>query len=144
MTKEDFEKLKETVAYFGHWYDVIGEEKVSILEKSIKYIADLEKENAELKAVERMALYSKMSDQLTKAIDIIKDQNELLDRVLDGAETLSDFAQNILHKTEQFLREVNQDLNESCPDTFCEDCMKEDCTVRKLGLISTKEIKENE
>ena len=33
---------------------------------------ELEKENAELKAVERMALYSKMSDQLTKAKEIIK------------------------------------------------------------------------
>ena len=49
MTKEEIEKLKETVAYFGHWYDVIGEERVSILEKSIEYIEKLEKENTELK-----------------------------------------------------------------------------------------------
>ena len=49
MTKEELEKLKETIAYFGHWYDVIGEERVLILEKSIEYIAELEKENARQK-----------------------------------------------------------------------------------------------
>jgi len=49
MTKEELEKLKETIAYFGHWYDVIGEEMVLILEKSIEYIAELEKENARQK-----------------------------------------------------------------------------------------------
>ena len=42
MTKEELEKLKQTIAYFGHWYDVIGEERVLILEKSIEYITDLE------------------------------------------------------------------------------------------------------
>ena len=45
------------------------------------------------------------SDQLTKAKEIIKDQKELLDRVLSGAETLSDFAQNTLLKAEQFLKD---------------------------------------
>jgi len=47
MTKEELEKLKQTIDYFGHWYDVIGEERVSILEKSIKYIEELEKINSE-------------------------------------------------------------------------------------------------
>lgn len=49
MTKEELKKLKETIAYFGHWYDVIGEERVLILEKSIEYITDLEKQIEELK-----------------------------------------------------------------------------------------------
>lgn len=39
-----------------------------------------------------------------KAKEIIKDQKELLDSVLSGAETLSDFAQNTLRNAEQFLR----------------------------------------
>ena len=39
--------------------------------------------------------------------------------------------------------EVKQDLNEGCPDILCENCSKEDCTVRKFGLVPTKEeIKE--
>lgn len=41
---------------------------------------------------------------LSQAIDVIKDQQELLDRVLSGAEFLSDFAQNTLRKAEQFLK----------------------------------------
>ena len=44
MTKEELNKLKQTIDYFGHWYDVIGEERISILEKSIEYIAELEVE----------------------------------------------------------------------------------------------------
>lgn len=43
---------------------------------------------------------------LSQAIDVIKDQQELLDRVLSGAEFLSDFAQNTLNKAEQFLKNI--------------------------------------
>lgn len=49
MTKEELEKLKQTIDYFGHWYDVIGEERVSILEKSVKYIEELEAQIAKMK-----------------------------------------------------------------------------------------------
>ena len=31
MTAEEIKKLKQTVAYFGYWYGVIGEENVVIL-----------------------------------------------------------------------------------------------------------------
>ena len=54
------------------------------------------------------------TQQLTKAIEIIKDQKELLDTVLYGAETLSDFAQNTLRKAEQFLSEVENDSIRIC------------------------------
>lgn len=47
MTKEEFEKLKETAHFFRQWYGVISEERVSILEKSIKYIEELEQINSE-------------------------------------------------------------------------------------------------
>ena len=46
--------------------------------------------------------------KLIKAKEIIRDQKELLDRVLSGAETLSDFAQNTLRKAEQFLKEIEK------------------------------------
>ena len=38
MTEEEIEQLKQTVEYFGHWYDIIGEKRVSILEKAVKEI----------------------------------------------------------------------------------------------------------
>ena len=49
MTKEELDKLKQTIAYFGHWYDVIGEERVSILEKAIAYIDELEQQIEKMK-----------------------------------------------------------------------------------------------
>lgn len=47
---------------------------------------------------------------LSQAIDIVKDQQELPDRVLSGAEFLSDFAQNTLNKAEQFLKNIEAEL----------------------------------
>jgi len=52
--------------------------------------------------------YNKAKNEFAKAKDIIKDQKELLDRVLSGVETLSDFARNILREVEQFLKEVSE------------------------------------
>ena len=45
---------------------------------------------------------------IIKRQEIIRDQKELLDSVLSGAETLSNFAQNTLRKAEQFLNEVEK------------------------------------
>jgi prophage DNA circulation protein len=102
-------------------------EDTEILNKTYeKRFEDLEKKNAELKtkvtALENAnsAMVKELDDttsgglnilqnvvknkeEITKAKEIIKDQKELLDSVLSGAETLSDFAQNTLHKAEQFL-----------------------------------------
>lgn len=36
---------------------------------------------------------------------------------------------------DKITEEVENDLKESCPDVLCEDCTKEDCIARKLGLI---------
>lgn len=47
MTKEELEKLKQIIDYFRHWHDATGEESVSILEKSVKYITELEQTNSE-------------------------------------------------------------------------------------------------
>ncbi len=86
-----------------------------------KRIAELEKENAELKEKNNNLVASSKTiislsngienrtmEQLTKAKGIIKDQKKLLDSVLAGAETLSDFAHNTLRKAEQFISEVEK------------------------------------
>ena len=39
------------------------------------------------------------------------------------------------------LQIKEEDLQIRCPDVLCEDCTKEDCNIRKLGLVSNKEIK---
>ncbi len=51
MTEEDMKKLKQAVDYFGHWYDVIGEERVAILEKAVNELEEtkkLQEENKKL------------------------------------------------------------------------------------------------
>ena len=65
-------------------------------------IAELEKENAELKSIERMALYSKLSDQLTKA-------KELLQRFIKWARTENcEKFDVILTDAEQFIKEIEK------------------------------------
>ena len=119
MTKEEIEKLKQTIDYFGHWYDVIGEERVLILEKSIEYIADLEKQNAELRKKNlslqdavTMQIYTNRANkeiadkQLTKAKEIVK---KLYSHVFQGMDfmELNDF--NVQKaEAEQFLSEVDK------------------------------------
>ena len=40
----------------------------------------------------------------------------------------------------RLLKEWEKEVyHEGCPDVLCEDCTEEDCTVRKLGLVPTKE-----
>ena len=47
-------------------------------------------------------------------------------------ETAQKLCRNILDNIEG--------IADNCPDVLCENCTKEDCTVRKLGLVPTKEI----
>lgn len=75
---------------------------VETLEKKQKEIVEL-KEKVGKYQIGMFNEIEKRDKRLTKAEEVIKDQKELLDRVLSGAETLSDFAQNTLHKAEQFL-----------------------------------------
>ena len=56
----------------------------------------------------------------------------------------------IQERTKDLMNEVTGNINQMTidyclkfnidPDVLCEDCTKEDCTVRKLGLVPTKEI----
>ena len=109
--KEELKKLKETIAYFGHWYDVIGEERVLILEKSIKYIADLENENAELKAFRQDCIKltednvvmarqrAETSKQLTKAKELLKESMNYLDTYHNAVKVY-----NFIAEAEQFIK----------------------------------------
>ena len=112
MTKEQdikLEKVDDKTAYenllvkYAELENKIADIKancdLAIEGRDVK-IMELEKENAELKAIERMALYSKMSDQLTKAKEIIKDLLEYG----KGHWLYSD----IKVKAEQFLKEIEK------------------------------------
>ena len=110
--------LAQKIQYIKELQEEFKNLKKTYRKQRNKRIDDLQKENAELRtrleALEGQTPWKDIKDksevigQLTKAKEIIKDQKELLDRVLSGAETLSDFAQNTLHETEQFLKEVEQ------------------------------------
>lgn len=65
----------------------------------------LEKENAELKAVERMALYSKMSDQLAKAKQIMK---RLVDLSNSSRSLLGSTWHETVREAEDFLKETEE------------------------------------
>lgn len=58
-----------------------------------------EKENKELKAVERMALYSKMSDKLAEAKELIEDIYDLI------PSSHSDYYKDVMERARQFLKE---------------------------------------
>ena len=73
MTKEEIKKLKQTVDYFGHWYDVIGEERVAILEKAVNELEatkELQEENEELQQKYLSESYEKA--KLVKQIEKMK------------------------------------------------------------------------
>ena len=100
MTKEELKKLKETIAYFGHWYDVIGEERVLILERSIEYIAELEKEKCELLGI--------IQGKDTAIQDLQKENAELKQINLDNGELIIEnekLRKEQLTKAKDFLNE---------------------------------------
>lgn len=67
--------------------------------KSEKRIEELEQENAELKAVERMALYSRMSDRLAKAEELLL---ELYDCI---PSSMADSCKETLQKVALFFKD---------------------------------------
>ena len=76
----------------------------------IAYHKRLEQENAELKAVERMALYSKMSDRLAKAKEIIADIIKFQPYINRDTMFLSvgNNWKEVIYKAEQFLQGVSE------------------------------------
>lgn len=65
----------------------------------IAYVKKLQKENAELKAVNRMALYSKMSDRLAKAEELLL---ELYDCI---PSSMADSCKETLQKVALFFKD---------------------------------------
>ena len=132
-----------------------------------KNIEELEKEDAELRRNEfnarsclelqqsqDKAILNYMGEQLTKATELLKEaqgyieneDDELYDKI---EQLLREIAiDNDIQAAKEGLnpliidypQQVKDDLKDSCPNILCEDCTRENCTVRKLGLVPTKEI----
>ena len=68
---------------------------------------------------------------LTKAKEIL---TKILQRIPNfKANSIKDLSLlNALSEAEQFIN------NECCPDCFCVDCTKEDCGIKKLGLVEVE------
>ena len=77
------------------------------LKVALKKGEQLEKENAELKNIERMALYSKLSDQLAQAKEIIKDLCGMV-RELNKPNVQLTNVDYSLSEAEQFLKEIEK------------------------------------
>lgn len=116
------------------------------IDEQKRKIADLEKENTELKGLKDVAtliranndtvvtlmqlnnmLVSK-SQQLAKAKEIIR---ELLSSCYGYNSKTVNY--EVKAKAEAFLKK-----DDNCPDMLCEDCTKTDCNIRELGLVPDK------
>ena len=75
------------------------ERSVTCKEEYLKKVTELEQEKAELKAVERMALYSKMSDRLAKAEELLL---ELYDCI---PSSMADSCKETLQKVALFFKD---------------------------------------
>lgn len=97
MTDEEMKKLKQTIEYFGHWYDVIGEERIAILEKVVVELTEKDKQiealqesyaNSEMNLKHTTDLLEekdKQIEELKKDIEIIKaDRNRRLEKMSIG------------------------------------------------------------
>ena len=107
MTEEEIKKLKQTVDYFGHWYDVIGEERVAILEKAVNELEatkELQEENERLAKhiLELQADKGRLTDELTEAKEIIR---ELLPFAKRECVSSAKFNAKEIKKAEAFLKE---------------------------------------
>lgn len=120
-----------------------------VLKKKVELLAQpspLESMQDTLITTQKVA-YEKQNEQLTKAKEILK---MIVNYYPCYNKTITEQAEQFLRETDidnaiqkanegldldKIADEVEQDLNEGCPDILCEDCTKEDCTVRKLGLV---------
>ena len=92
MTKEELrEKRNLAIENLNYAIAILGSDEL--------YIDELEQENAELKAVERMALYSKMSDRLAKAEELLL---ELYDCI---PSSMADSCKETLQKVALFFKD---------------------------------------
>ena len=135
--------MTEKEQQFNQWFDEYANGVKVFEEADMKHAylqgrAELEKENAELKEYNKylrrkrqggiqkqynkVAIIKQQDEQLANAKEIIK--LLLWDLRNRSYEPVKD-----IERAEQFLK------NDGCPDVMCEDCTKEDCEVRQLGLV---------
>lgn len=117
MTKEELEKeaIKFAVDYptnygKGYKHKDLRIAYLAAAEPREKRIAELEKEKAELIAVERMSLYSQMSDQLVKAKEIIENLVKFDGTYKDDEEfqRKSELYDKMWEEAEQFLKGIEK------------------------------------
>ena len=115
------------------------------VEVNIKRIAELEKENAELKNElkkwkDGIALKDEEIGCIETDFNTFKSKaKELLERLL--ITSCNSDVINLLPNCSEVLRvraEAEQFLNdEGCPDCLCKDCTK-DCGIKKFGLVEVE------
>ena len=105
-----------------------------------KQIAELKSDNDARKFAMAMSekVEKQLREQLTNAKEIIKSLLETPRTVYkrDREGEVVPFENmayaRLKEEAEQFLK------NDSCPDVMCEDCTKEDCGIKKLGLAKVE------
>jgi hypothetical protein len=95
------EELKDRTCNFEDCRHLNSENICCIHNQENCILYRIKKENEELKAVEKMALYSKMSDQLAKAIKHLKDLAYVVELGKNELATI-----RILAEAKEFLKET--------------------------------------
>ena len=156
MTKEELEKeakekySKAHARDFGLSYGSYYDGYLASAEPREKQIEELETRCTEL-----FLQNNEFAERFEKSIEIIKGllsccrnyPQENAEKIKQAEQFLRETdIDNAIQKVNEGLNldkiaeEVKQDLDEGCPNILCEDCTREKCTVRKLGLVPTKEI----
>lgn len=134
MTDEELKKkCKERAKIFQQAMESChSSSPIDCIEWFADKIADLEKENAELKTEKGCETCTKFDEvNLTKAKEIIKSLLGCLRQDTNDPQT-NYYVCLYMTEAEQFLKE------DGCPDVMCEDCTKEDCGIKKLGLVEVE------
>ena len=69
----------------------------------------------------------------TKNLFTTKELIEQLVKIAEEPNSVSQgWYQIVMSEAKQFLK------NDGCPDVMCEHCTKEDCEIKKLGLVEVE------
>lgn len=122
-------ELEKENAEFQHKIDTLQ----GFLDRDVEF-DNLQKENADLKAKYDTCLRENTGLKIHSAYVEKKLANakEIIKLLLWDLRNRSYEPVKDIERAEQFLK------NDGCPDVMCEDCTKEDCGVRQLGLVEVK------
>ena len=140
MTKEEI-KQKTSLCFLLN-PNIPEEEKICVIEKVMatkativskvalcNIITYILKQNAELK--DKLEILISVGNTCTKGLDKqLTKAKEILRKFLDAKSIEETCVAE--SEADKFL---NSEAKESCPDWFCEDCTKEDCEIKELGLV---------